>query len=211
MDIAAQQILGCPAQHLLGGAVDKGCLALGVDAVDAFARRVQDQLVLPFQFGKEPLGAFPFGQARALQFRGLGDLGPAVKGVEVEQQQQHQPGTIRQHSRAHFAAQGRFIPVPKRHVAGPALPAMIDLFDKHDETGQVRPEMVGESHRPVRRHPEKPCRRRVEADKPVLRGVQQDGGLGQGDQQGIRDRSAVVHAARLSAATQHRHSKFRKL
>ena len=43
--VAADQLLGLPSEHALGGRVDEGGFALGVDAVDAFAGRAQDQLV----------------------------------------------------------------------------------------------------------------------------------------------------------------------
>ncbi|MCG6113484.1 MAG: ABC transporter substrate-binding protein, partial [Paracoccus sp.] len=60
MDVAAQQVGGGPAQHLLRGAVYEGRLALGIDAINLLARGVQDQLVLPLQLRKEGLGAPPF-------------------------------------------------------------------------------------------------------------------------------------------------------
>ena len=46
MNVVTQEILGGPAQHFLRGAVKKGGLAIRIDAVDAFARGIQDQLVL---------------------------------------------------------------------------------------------------------------------------------------------------------------------
>ena len=45
MHVVADQFLGLPAEHALGGRIDEGGLALGVDAVDAFAGGAQDQLV----------------------------------------------------------------------------------------------------------------------------------------------------------------------
>ena len=46
MHVLADQFLGRPAQHALGGGIDEGGLAFGIDAVDAFAGGAQDQLVL---------------------------------------------------------------------------------------------------------------------------------------------------------------------
>lgn len=45
MNIAVQQVLRAPAQHFADGAVDERCIAIGVDAVDALACRVQYQVV----------------------------------------------------------------------------------------------------------------------------------------------------------------------
>ncbi len=63
MDVLAQKVVGGPAQHFLRGAVDECRLALGVDAIDAFARSIQDQLVLLLELGKERLCALPLAQA----------------------------------------------------------------------------------------------------------------------------------------------------
>ena len=86
--VAAQQILRRPAQHLLRGAVDEGGLSVRVDPVDAFARRIEDQLVLAFQFRKEGLGALPLHQAGAVEGARLGDVLPRLKVVERDERDQ---------------------------------------------------------------------------------------------------------------------------
>ena len=59
MDFLADQFLGRPAQHALGGRIDEGGLALGVDAVDAFAGGAQDQLVFALDILEHPLDPLP--------------------------------------------------------------------------------------------------------------------------------------------------------
>ena len=46
MHVVADQFFRLPAEHAFGRRIDEGGLALGIDTVDAFAGRAQDQLVL---------------------------------------------------------------------------------------------------------------------------------------------------------------------
>src|SRR5207237_3431644 len=55
VDFLADQFFRAPAQHALGRRIDEGGLALGVDAVNAFAGGAQDQLVFPFDILEYPL------------------------------------------------------------------------------------------------------------------------------------------------------------
>src|SRR4029077_711874 len=48
VDFLADQFYRAPAQHAFGRRIDEGGLALGVDAVNAFAGGAQDQLVFAF-------------------------------------------------------------------------------------------------------------------------------------------------------------------
>ncbi len=63
--VLADQFLGLPAQHAFGRRIDEGGLAVGVDAVDAFAGGAQDQLVLAFDVAEEALDPLPFLDAAA--------------------------------------------------------------------------------------------------------------------------------------------------
>ena len=65
MHVLADQILGLPAQHAFGRRIDEGGLAVGIDAVDAFAGRAQDQLVLALDVAEEALDPLPFLDAAA--------------------------------------------------------------------------------------------------------------------------------------------------
>jgi hypothetical protein len=49
VDGTADQVLASPAEHPLRRRVEEGRLALGVDAVNALARRVEDHLVAALQ------------------------------------------------------------------------------------------------------------------------------------------------------------------
>ena len=65
MHVLADEFLGLPAQHALGRRIDEGGLAVGVDAVDAFAGGAQDQLVLALDVAEEALDPLPFVDAAA--------------------------------------------------------------------------------------------------------------------------------------------------
>ena len=65
MHVLADQFLGLPAQHAFGRRIDEGGLAVGIDAVDAFAGGAQDQLVLALDVAEEALDPLPFLDAAA--------------------------------------------------------------------------------------------------------------------------------------------------
>ena len=52
--VLADQFFGRPAQHPLGRRIDEGGLAVGIDAVDAFAGGAQDQLVFALDIAGTP-------------------------------------------------------------------------------------------------------------------------------------------------------------
>ena len=97
VDFLADQFFRAPAQHPLGGRIDEGGLALGIDAVDAFACGAQDQLVFAFDILKHPLDPLPAGDPAAHVFLGRRvDIAAAAR-VEIAHGEQHQraaaPGT----------------------------------------------------------------------------------------------------------------------
>ena len=48
VSVVAHHILGTPAQNSLGGRINEGCFAFGIQPVDPLARCAKNQLVLLF-------------------------------------------------------------------------------------------------------------------------------------------------------------------
>ena len=105
MDFAPVQVLCGPPEHFLRRTVHKGAFALCVDAIDAFAGGIQDQLVLSFQLGEETFGALPGRQARAMEVCRFGGLFVTVKFVQINQGQQQRLAFIRKRP-PKFTAEG---------------------------------------------------------------------------------------------------------
>ena len=213
MDVLAQKILRGPTQHLLCRAIDECGLAIGVDAVDPLARRVQDQLVLTLQFGEKRLRPFPFQKASAVKFSCLCDLGAFVEGIKIGEAEQKKTRLIRHAARTDFAAQLFPVPSGERHVPRPAFAPVIDLFDKDHEFRQRSAQKGREPQGLVRVwvNSEQRRRCRVEGHHLVLSGVENKRGLGKCGQQGIRLVSFVQHAGIIAAAIQNSLTKSRNL
>ena len=100
MDVAADQFVRRPAEHALGGRIDEGGFAFGVDAVDAFAGGAQDQLVLALDVAEHALHALPGGDAAAHVVLGDGVEAALAALLEVAQRQQHQRRPVLRDQRA---------------------------------------------------------------------------------------------------------------
>src|SRR6056297_2216836 len=72
VDITTNQVRCGPAKHLLRGAIHERGLAIGVNTINPFARRIQDQLVFAFEICKESLGALPFDYTATIDNGGRG-------------------------------------------------------------------------------------------------------------------------------------------
>ena len=72
VDFLADQFFGRPAQHALGGRIDEGGFAVGVDAVDAFTGGAQDQLIFTFDILEHALDPLPGRNAAAHVVFGVG-------------------------------------------------------------------------------------------------------------------------------------------
>ena len=198
MDVVAQQVLNGPAQHLLRGAVHECGLALGVDAVNPFARCVQDQLVLTFQFGKERLGPLPFQQARAENLGRLRLFGAPVKGMEVGQDHRHMIGLTRHGLGAQFDPQGRSIRPRQGDVARPAFSAVVHRVQKHDELGQVLAQILRKGGRGRRGRSGQQVRRLWRpVHDPVAAGIKHDHRMRDRGQKGIGRGQVEGHAESL--------------
>ena len=100
VDFLADQFVRRPAQHALGGRIDEGGLALGVDAVDAFAGGAQDQLVFALDVLEHALDPLPGRDAAAhVVFGRRVDIAAAAR-IEVAQGEQHQRAAVTRHEGA---------------------------------------------------------------------------------------------------------------
>ena len=72
MHVLADEILDLPAQHAFSRRIDEGGLAVSIYAVDAFAGRAQDQLVLALDVAENPFDPLPFLDAAADMKVGFG-------------------------------------------------------------------------------------------------------------------------------------------
>ena len=91
--VAADQLFRPPAQQTFSGGVNEGGMAVGVDAVDAFAGGPQDQLVLPFDIAEEAFHPPPLGDATLEIGVGFGIDLAAMTFFQIRNGQQDQPGT----------------------------------------------------------------------------------------------------------------------
>ena len=138
MDGLADQFLGGPAQHPLGGRIDEGGLALGVDAVDAFAGGAQDQLVLALDVLEHPLDPLPGGEPAAHVVLGGGiDIAAAAR-FEVAHGQQYQRAAVMRHQRSRiFQPQRLAGGMARRQRVGPVAALGEHGLGEHDQRRQL--------------------------------------------------------------------------
>ena len=138
MDRLADQFLGGPAQHPLGGRIDEGGLALGVDAVDAFAGGAQDQLVFPLDVLEHPLDPLPGGEPAAHVVLGGGiDIAAAAR-VEIAHGEQHQRAAVMRQQRAGiFEPQRLAGGMARRQRVGPVRALVEHGLGEHDQRRQL--------------------------------------------------------------------------
>ena len=138
VDFLADQFFRGPAQHALGGRIDEGGLALGVDAVNAFAGGAQDQLVLAFDILEHPLDPLPgCDPAAHVVFRRRIDIAAAAR-IEVAHGEQHQRAAVSRHKRAGIFEPER-LPggVARRQGVGPVRALVEHRLGEHDQRGEL--------------------------------------------------------------------------
>src|SRR5690606_5429551 len=93
--VAADELGRAPAEQRLGRRVHGRRRTFVLDAVDAFAGGLQDQLILALDVAEEPLRALPFREpARPVAVRLRVDAVPMLL-FEIEERQQDQPAAVR--------------------------------------------------------------------------------------------------------------------
>ena len=138
VDFLADQFFRAPAQHALGGRIDEGGLALGVDAVNAFAGGAQDQLVLALDVLEHPLDPLPGRDAAAhVVFGRRIDIAAAAR-IEVAHGEQHQRAAVARHAGAGIFEPER-LPggVARRQRVGPVCALVEHGLREHDQRGQL--------------------------------------------------------------------------
>ena len=133
VDFLADQFFRRPAQHALGGGIDEGGLALGVDAVNAFAGGAQDQLVFPFDILEHALDALPGRDPAAHVIFGRRiDIAAAAR-IEVAHGEQHQrAAVIREQGAGIFEAKALPGSVARRQRVGPVRALVEDGLGEDD-------------------------------------------------------------------------------
>ena len=139
MDGLADQFFRRPAQHALGGRIDEGGLALGVDAVDAFAGGAQDQLVLALDVLEHALDPLPGRDAAAHVVFGRRVDIAAAAGIEVAQGEQHQRRGRRRGTRepAYSSLSVCPVGVARGQRVGPVRALVEHGLGEHDQRGQL--------------------------------------------------------------------------
>ncbi len=138
VDFLADQFFRRPAQHALGGRIDEGGLAFGVDAVNAFAGGAQDQLVFAFNILEHPFDALPGRDPAAhMVFGRRIDIATAAR-IEVAHGEQHQRATVTRHKRAGIFEPER-LPrgVTRRERIGPECALVEDRLREHDQRREL--------------------------------------------------------------------------
>ena len=138
MDFLADQFFGAPAQHALGGRIDEGGLAFGVDAVNAFAGGAQDQLVLPLDVLEHALDPLPGRDAAAhVVFGGGIDIAAAAR-FEVAHGEQHQRAAVAgQHAAGIFEPERLPGGVARGQRVGPVGALVEHGLGEHDQRRQL--------------------------------------------------------------------------
>ena len=85
---AADQFFRAPPQHALGSRVEKRGSAFGVDAVDALAGGVKDQLVAPFELPEDGIDAVLLRQAASIELVEFRFRPPRAHGSQIVSDQQ---------------------------------------------------------------------------------------------------------------------------
>ena len=138
VDFLADQFFRRPAQHPLGGRIDEGGFAVGVDAVNAFAGGAQDQLVFAFDILEHALDPLPGRDPAAhVVFGRRIDIAAAAR-IEVAHGEQHQRAAVTRHERAGIFEPER-LPrgVTRRQRIGPERPLVEHGLREHDQRGEL--------------------------------------------------------------------------
>ena len=123
-----------PSQHPLRGRIDEGGLALGVDAVDAFAGGAQDQLVLALDVLEHALDALPGGEPAAHVVLGGGIDIAAAALFEVAHGEQDQRASVMRHHRSRiFQPQLLAGGMARRQRVGPVGALVEHGLAEHDQ------------------------------------------------------------------------------
>ena len=168
--VLADEVDGRPAEHPLGGRVDEGGHALGVDAVDPLPGCPKDQLVAVLDIAEDPLHALPLGKTRAHVGLGLAVDLPAMDSVGIREshEEERRPARKREGRRLdpQVAARG----VARRERARPPMPFRQDGLGEDREGGELPGiERAGpRATQCLTRMAEQPYRRRIGVCDPVL-------------------------------------------
>ena len=147
VDRLAKQVVGVPSQHLLSGSVDEGRVSLRVDAVDAFASCIEDELVLKLEFREELLGATPAHQSFPVQLFGFGYPRMASELIQIKKHKKKGGGSVPDPAGAKLDVERITLSVPQPDAACPGFASMGHFIQEDDECGDVAVNETGEAFR----------------------------------------------------------------